>query len=185
MRLNLREITPEGKSFKWTRQTAELNDALSDLIAERPYFCEFTVRPLNNRDFELTGEIRTQAPELCSRCGIDIELPLRVKFREILIPRQELDRTGRYARVNHLSDAPEEGPATSEYDLDETFDMGEYVHEQVGLEIPTNPAPPENAAGDCEDCGQPVRGQSFGYTEEMPLEKPESPFAALKDLKLQ
>lgn len=185
MRLKLHEINEEGKAFKWTRQTAELNESLRDLIGERPYFCEFFVKPLNNRDFELSGEIRTQAPELCSRCGIDIEIPLRVKFREILIPKQPEDRTGRYARVNHLSDAGDEGPSVAEYDLDATFDMGEYLHEQVGLEIPYNPAPPENADGNCEDCGLQVRGQSFGYTEEIPLEKPESPFAALKNLKLQ
>lgn len=184
MRLKLHELPEEGKTFRWTRQTAELNTALQDLIADRPYVCDFTVRKLNNRDYELTGEIRTQAPELCSRCGIEIELPLRVRFHEVLIPHQPSERTGRYARVNHLSDAANEGPGVSEYDSDETFEMGEFLHEQVGLEIPFNPAPAEDAQGNCGDCGLPVRGQSFGYSEEMPVEKPENPFAALKGLKL-
>lgn len=184
MKIRLHEIPEDGKSFSWSRETGELNHVLADLIGQEDYRCEFFVRPLNSRDFALTGLIQTSAPEACSRCGDAFKFTVRTDLNEILIPHQGMDRTGRYSRVNHLSESEESGPSVSEYAVDHTFDMGEFVHEQIAIALPFNPAPEETAGGDCSLCGIKVRGRSFGYDEEMPTEKP-NPFAALKGFKVQ
>jgi uncharacterized protein len=183
MKINLSEIPEEGKSFVCTPQTGELNTVLKDLIGKAPFHAEFFIKPLNSRDFEMSGSIRTELPEDCSRCGIDFTLKVTPTFREILIPRQTETRTGKYAKVNHISEAVEDGPSVAEYD-GLIFDMGEYLHEVVAIAAPFNPAGPEDEKGDCSICGIQVRGRSFGYQEEMPAEKPESPFSALKNIKL-
>lgn len=184
MKIRLHEIPTEGKAFLWNRETAEINQVLFDLIGEAPYTAEFFIKPLNKRDFEMTGSVKTQVPDLCSRCGIDFKFPVNVKIREILIPYQPDDRTSKYSRVNHLSESEEGGPSVVEYDSDETFAMGEYLHEQIAIAVPFNPAPPVKEDGDCSLCERPVVGVSFNYEEELPEERPESPFSALKNLKI-
>lgn len=184
MRIRLHEISEEGKSFTWTRKSGEMGAALDDLIGNQDFTAQFFIKPLNSRDFELTGTLISEAPEQCSRCGIDFILPLDLAIKEILIPRQEQDRTGRYTRVNHLSETLENGPDVVEYDVDVTFNAGEYFHAQVGLAMPFNPAPKEDAKGDCRLCGVKVRGRTFGYNEELPQEKPQNPFNVLKNLKI-
>ncbi len=105
------------------------------------------------------------------------------KFREILIPAKVDDRTGKYTKVNHVSEGIENGPSVAEYE-GTVFEMGEYLHEVVGLAAPYNPKPPEDEKGDCRVCEKFVRGKVFTYDEELPAEVKESPFTALKNLKL-
>jgi uncharacterized protein len=183
MKINLAEIPEEGKSFVVNNKTAELNTVLKDLVGDMPHRAEFFIKPLNTRDFELTGEIETEVPSECSRCALDFNLKIKQPFTGILIPRQADDRTGKYAKVNHVSEALTDGPVTAEHD-GLIFDMGEYLHEAVAIAMPFNPVGPENEKGDCSVCGIRVRGRNFGYDEVMPKEKPESPFAALKNIKL-
>lgn len=183
MKINLTEIPEEGRSYKWNTQTGELNSVLNDLIGKTPYESEFFIKPLNSRDFEVVGTIATKLPEQCSRCGIDIAFPVNKKFREFLIPKQDQPRGSKYSKVNHVSDLPEDGPDVSEYEGN-LFDMGEYLHEVVALAAPFNAAGPEDENGDCSICKIPVRGQSFSYDEEMPSEKPQNPFAVLKNIKI-
>ncbi|MBC7371797.1 MAG: DUF177 domain-containing protein [Bdellovibrionaceae bacterium] len=183
MKINLSEIPEEGRSYTCNRKTAELNLPLKDLIGDAEFEAEFFIRPLNPKDFEVRGVMKTTMPEDCSRCGIDFELKIATKFQEILIPRHEDDRTGHYAKVNHISEAEVTGPSVTEYE-DSAFDMGEYLHEVVAIAAPFNPVGPENEKGDCSVCGIRVRGRSFGYDEQVPVEKPASPFAALKNIKL-
>ena len=185
MRINLHEIPEEGKKFLWNEKTKEINRALEDLIGSSAHVAEFFIKPINSKDFEMTGSIKTQLPESCSRCGLDFCFPVSQKFHEIIIPAQPEDRTGKYAKVNHISEAVISGPSVAEYGENETFEMGEYLHEQVAIALPFNPAPPEKANGDCSLCDIPVRGKTFAYNEEMPEEKAESPFEVLKNLKLQ
>ncbi|MGZ3797949.1 MAG: DUF177 domain-containing protein, partial [Pseudobdellovibrionaceae bacterium] len=127
--------------------------------------------------------IQTEIPEECSRCGIDFCLKVKPLLRAILIPRQLDDRTGKYVKVNHISEALNDGPATAEHD-GMVFDLGEFIHEAVAIAAPFNPVGPVDEKGDCTVCGITVKGRSFGYDEEFPKEKPESPFAVLKNIKL-
>lgn len=183
MRINLAEIPEEGKSFVWNNKTAELNSVLEDLIGKLPHHAEFFIRPLNSKDYELSGTIRTELPETCSRCGIDFNFKVNEKYRAILIPRQSDSRTGKYAKVNHVSESLEDGPEVYEYDGN-VFMMGEYVHEVIAINTPFNPVAPEDEKGDCSVCKIPVRGRVFSYNEEMPEDKPNNPFDALKNIKL-
>lgn len=184
MKINLQDIPEEGKSFELDEKSGELVRVLQDLIGSIPHTAIFSIRPINSKDYQLTGSIKTLIPEACSRCGIDFKFDVKQQFHEILIPQQPEDRTGKYARVNHVSEATQEGPSVSEYSSNFVFDMGEYLHEQVAIALPVNPAPPEKANGDCSLCDKPVRGLTFSYNEEMPPEKTNNPFDVLKNLKV-
>lgn len=183
MRLILTEIPEEGKHFKLTQNTGELNEILKDLIGQENYSAEFFVRPLNSKDYEITGNIKTKLLETCGRCGLDINLDVDAQIHEILIPKQEETRTGKYAKPNHLSDLENSGPDTSEY-TGKSFDMGEYLHEVVALAAPFNPVGPERPDGTCGICNKPVAGLRFTYDEAMPEDHQKNPFSALKGLKL-
>jgi uncharacterized protein len=184
MMIRLHEIPEEGKSYKYNTKTAELNKVLNDLIGQEQYETEFTIRPINSKNYELIGFIKTKTNELCSRCGIDFKFNVNARFKEILIAKSPEDRKGKYAKVNHVSDSPEISSDFAEYNPDFTFDIGEYLHEQVAICIPFNPAPQQNDNGDCSDCGDYVLNKTFSYDEQIPEEKPQSPFKALKNLKL-
>lgn len=183
MKINLTEIPEEGRAYHWNSQTGELNSVLVDLIGKALYETEFFIKPLNSKDYELTGTIQTKLPEQCSRCGIEFAFPVNEKFHEILIPKQDQPRGSKYSKVNHVSDLPEGGPEFTEYE-GHLFNIGEYIHEAVAIAAPFNAAGPENEKGDCSICGIPVRGQSFSYDEKMPEEKPLNPFAVLKNIKI-
>lgn len=182
MKINLAEIPEEGRSYHFNTKTGELNSILSDLIGKNVYETQFTIKPLNSRDFEVLGSIQTKLPEVCSRCGIDFPLPVDKKFHEYLIPKQDQPRGSKYSKVNHVSDTPENSPDVTEYEGTH-FDLGEYIHEVVGLAAPFNAAGPEDEKGDCSICGIPVKGRSFSYDEQMPEDKPLNPFAVLKNIK--
>ncbi len=182
--IKLKEIPPEGKTYSYSRATGELNNSLKDLIELHEYQAEVFIKPLNSKDFELKAAIRTFAPDICSRCGLDFKFNINLKLSEIMIPEQPQDRTGKYVRVNHLSDNSENRESL-EYDSTAVLDIGEYFHGQLGLAIPVNPAPPVNAQGNCGDCGVRVLGASFNYDEVLEETPQPSPFAVLQDLKVQ
>lgn len=183
-RIRLTDIHEEGKDFHWNRDSKVLNELLSDLIQKENYDVKFHIRPVNKRDFFMTGTILTQAPEDCSLCGLNFKMPLKIQINEILIPYQPQERTSQYARVNHVSDAPDQGPQSLEYDETLHFNMGEYVHEAIALAIPFNPKPEADEKGNCLACGLNMETHNFGYEDKMVDEKPNNPFAALKNLKL-
>lgn len=183
MKINLADIPEDGRSFNWNTQTGEINNIISDLIGKNQYEASFHIKPITSKDFELTGSIISKLPEQCSRCGIDFAFPINQKFHEILIPRQSQPRGGKYSKVNHVSDLPDSGTDSVEYD-GQHFDMGEYLHEVIALAIPFNPAGPEDAEGNCIICEIPVKDRTFNYDEQMPEEKPQNPFSALKNIKI-
>ncbi len=182
MLINLLEIPSEGKSFFCDRKSAELNPILQDIIGNSDYSAEFTIRPLQAGTFELSGQVRTQLPEDCSRCGLDFQMPVDQKFRELLLPEQSVPRNSKFAKANHVSDMNGQGPDVVEYQ-GHHFNAGEYLHEVIALAEPFTPAPPCNAQGECTLCKKPVANQTFSY-EDKGFEKPTSPFDALKNIKL-
>ena len=184
-KIRLSEIPTEGKSYVWDRKSGEMNLHLEDPLKKNDYLIEFEIRPMNTRDFMMTGRIKAKAPESCSLCGLDFEFPVQIKINEILIPHQPQERTSQYARVNHVSDAPDNGPQSTEYEENETFDMGHYVKEAIAITFPFNPKPEADPKGDCTKCGLNFATHNFGFDEPMETEQPESPFAVLKNLKLQ
>ena len=181
MLINLLEIPDNGKSYTCNRRTAELNEVLQDLIGDIPHEAEFTIRPLNSGTFELIGHIKTEAPDQCSRCGIDIRFKIEEKFKEMMLPELDQPRNTTYSKANHFSEMVNDDLSVVDYS-GHHFNMGEYLHEVVGLAIPFNPAPELSAKGDCSLCLKPIQDSGFSYSEE--IEEPESPFSVLKGIKL-
>lgn len=181
MVINLQEIPESGKQFICNRNTAELNETLKDLIGNADFIADFTIRPLNDNNYELFGGIETLIPETCSRCALDIKIKIKESFREFMMPKLDTPRDAKFAKVNHVSDLNNEGPSVWEYE-GHHFNAGEYLHEVVGLAIPFNPAPPADENEKCVSCKIDLKKAVLSYSEDM--EKPESPFAALKSIKL-
>ncbi len=182
--IRLKDIPEEGRNYVWNRETSELNKALEDVVQDQKYEVNFYIKPVSSRDYMMTGTIKTQLPLDCSLCGMDFKMPVSLKINEILIPPQEDDRKGHYARVNHVSDADANpGPQSTEYEASEQFNMGEFVHEALAIAIPVKPVPETTSSGDCIVCDLNQKTHDFGYDEEMMDEKP-NPFAVLKNLKL-
>lgn len=181
MKINLLEIPQEGKSFTCNTQTGELTEVLKDLIGSTPHQTEFVIRPLQAGTFELTGFVQTQVPDQCSRCGLDFNLRVDEMFREMLIPELDQPRNSSYAKANHFSDMKTEGPSVVEYQ-GHHFDLGEYIHEVIGLSQPYSAAPEADSKGDCSLCKVNLKEKNFNYDED--FETPVSPFAALKNIKI-
>jgi uncharacterized protein len=182
MLINLLEIPEDGKSFICNQNTRELNEALKDLIGNKAFNTEFTIRPLQGGTFELVGQIQTQLPEDCSRCGIDFDMNINESFKELLLPEQELPRNSKFTKANHVSDMNNDSLSVVEY-KGHHFNAGEYLHEVVGISEPLTPAPACDAQGNCSLCKKPVSNEAFKY-EDPGFEKPVSPFAGLKGLKV-
>lgn len=182
MRINLGDIPQDGKEFICNQNTGEFNETLADLIGKNPYDVKFHIQPIQ-KGFELRGSVRTNLPELCSRCGDDMKVNINTSYHGILLPRLELGRSGHYAKSNHVSETSDNDEASLiEFD-GQHFDMAEYLHEIVALEIPFKPVPPEDEKGNCSLCHLNLKTHTFGYSDpELP--KKESPFAALKNIKI-
>lgn len=182
MRINLNEIPDIGRQYLFNRKTAELNDALADLIGKKEYDLDLFIKPLASGTYELLGSLKTSAPEQCSACALDFDFPIDCSFRTILMSKMPEDRTGKYARVQNVSDLQNDGLETFEVN-GQVFDAGEYAHEKITLEIPFNPRPKAKANGDCSLCDKSLKAH-FRY-EDPGFEEKAKPLAALKNLKLQ
>ncbi len=181
MLINLLDIPTEGKNFSLNRSTGDLNDSLKDLIGNSEYLSQFKITPMQSGTFELKGFIQTLTQEDCSRCGDDFNFKIDQKFNEILMPELETPRNGFYAKPNHISDLKENDLEVVEF-KGHLFNMGEFVHEIIALAQPFNPAPDCDKSGKCVLCHKDA-SKTFSY-EDPGFEKPEKPFEALKNLKL-
>jgi uncharacterized protein len=185
MRINLQEIPEAGKSFSISSKTGELNEVLSDLIGDLPYQADFQISVINQTTFELTGWVKTETVELCSRCGIDFNWNVDQSFKELMLPEIPPERNSHYSKPNHFSEMTNEDLTTVSYQ-GHHFDIGEYIHEVIAISIPFNPSPAKNSKGDCSLCLVSVESiqqeKKIVFDEE--LEKPVSPFSALKGIKL-
>ena len=184
MIINLAEIPEEGRTYEYTAETGEVTEALVDLIGNNKYLIEFSLRPLNSRDFTLIGSLKTRSKEICSYCGQGIQFPIEVKFNEFIIPPQEMTRDGHYVRSSNFVENDPASPQSFEYSPGMKLNIGDYLHETIALNVPYNPAPETSAQGDCNDCGINVQALVKTY-EETPISREETnPFAVLKSVKL-
>lgn len=176
MKIKLNEIPTDGRDYILNRSTAELNSSLQDLVSSNDYEISLNIRPLNSKDFTVLGSIITKSEEQCSRCGDDFQLPISKKVNEILIPAPENDdRTGRYARSNMNLDEEDENPVSvTEYDRQQ-FDLGEFMHECIALEIPYTAY--------CSNC-KTKSEKPYEYDEKMGEDVKPNPFQALKGIKI-
>lgn len=175
MKIRLNEIPEDGREYIINRQTAEFNETLKDLIEKAPYDVQLYLKPINSKDFEMTGDIKTHSTEQCSRCADDFQFSIQKKVKEILIPEPQPDRTGKYAKSTLSLNNEDEALSVSHYKSSQ-FDLAEFVHEAVALEIPFNPI--------CSTCLKQGELKPFIYDEKMGEETKPNPFQTLKGLKL-
>lgn len=184
MKIKLSEIPEEGRNYEFTRESAELNLILSDLIGDESFKIDLFIVPLNTKDFMLTGQIKTRTEESCSRCGDSFKFALSKKIKEILIPKQEVDRTGKYTKSSvAISEHDENDAAVVEYEFNQ-FDVGEYLHETIAIDIPLAPMPDTKPNGDCVLCDRPAHKSELIYDEKISSEQKINPFESLKNIKL-
>ena len=178
MKIRLNEIPEEGRNYTFTQQTAELNGVLQDLIKNNHYSINLDIKPLNTKDFTIIGSVSTKTPEQCSRCAEDFDFIVDKNIHEILIPNQETDRTGKYAKTSSTlvtTDSNETNISVTEYSKQQ-FDLGEFLHEAIALEIPFNPY--------CSICENQNNAKPYIYDEKMSEDVKPNPFQALKGIKL-
>jgi len=177
MKIRLNEIPEDGREYLLNRKTAELNTALQDLISNAPYEVKVYIRPINTKDFDMSGDVKTYTKEQCSLCGEDFDFPVDRKIREILIPEPEEDRTGKYAKSSTpISETEGDTALRVTHYKSSQFDMSEFIHEAIALDVPFNPY--------CEECSKKAGKEPFIYDEKMGEETKPNPFKSLKDLKL-
>lgn len=182
MKIKLHEIPEEGREYTFNRQTGELNAVLQDLIENSPYEAKIFIRPLNTKNYDVAGYIKSQTSELCSQCGESFKYNAQAKIHEILIPGAEEIKNSQFAKSNHVSELNEDGPGVSEYHS-EQFDLGEFLHEAIALSIPFNP---RHEAEDpaCKKSYKTSESDLFIYDEKMGEEKKNNAFNVLKGIKL-
>lgn len=106
------------------------------------------------------------------------------------MPLEKTPRNAKYSKPNHVSDMKAEDFSVVEYE-GHHFNAGEYLHQVVAITEPLSPVPECDKTGTCLVCKKPVSQELFVYEdpgfeepEEANAEKPRSPFAALKNIKL-
>jgi uncharacterized protein len=180
MKINLSEITEEGRTYTFDRSTGELNEALADLVEQRPYSVEFTIRPLGNA-YELRGLAKTNTSDLCSKCGWDIEIPLNTKFNEILMRNEVEYRKQQSTTGNHSVDFLSDGPTVTYFE-GESFDAGEFVHEAIAASIPFYPTCGVEECVHLEDVRRKQAELEAEYRKAEEVRTGHPAFSALKDL---
>lgn len=176
--IQLDELPHDGLDYLYTSESGELNEALNDLLAGRPYRLEFYLRPAGN-SYELRGTVRAAMPLLCSRCAIDFEHQIEETFYEILIVNPPLDRKSKTSQTNHLTDS-QAGGTFCNYIQSEEFDVGDWAHEIIALAEPAQPLGRPNCDESCENYLQAVKNGWLTQEEDSPA----SPFAVLANVKV-
>jgi uncharacterized protein len=182
MLINLSEIPPEGRDYLCTEKTAELNQALLDLVRNCPYQVDFRILPMGNI-FEVTGTIHSHIAMECTRCLKPFALNLNERIHELLIPGKELPRTGRESKVNHTSELADSGPSSSIVSFP-NFDPGPLMRDTVALAQPDHPICSETCKGLCQHCGKNLNEGdcSCATVHHEDAVKP-NPFSKLREMK--
>ena len=180
MKINLNEIPEEGREYICNQRTGEFSESLSDLVGKEPYAIQFMVRPLGNI-YEVTGNIKTQLNLTCARCAADFKSELNLNLNELLVPGEKLPRTGKEAKVNHISELDNGGPSTSIFESF-SFDMSPLIRDTVALSEPTIAFCKTDCKGLCQYCGIDLNTASCNCDIEHQMRN--SPMAKLAEIKL-
>ncbi len=182
MLINLSEVPAEGRDYHCTENTAELNEALTDLLNNSPYAVDFHLQPMGNI-FEVTGSIHSDISFDCTRCLKHFALKMHEPIHELLIPGKDLPRTGRESKVNHSSELAVTGPSSSTINFP-NFDAGILMRDIVSLALPDHPVCSETCKGLCQFCGKNLNdGACSCAAVHNESEDKRSPFSKLKEMK--
>jgi uncharacterized protein len=182
MKIRLKEIPQDGRSYVFDRSSAELNEVLQDLVGENDYSVELYIKPIGNV-YEMTGSLKTVLPETCSHCGYEFELPIDRRIKEVLFEELAVERKSQSVHGNHSVDFEKDGLSMTPVQKD-VFNAGEFVHEMVALSEPLYPMCGPNGqclrAKEVEEIRRRLDAESDITKEEKP-----NPFTVLKGLDLR
>ena len=171
MIIDLQSIDFEGKDYHFNQDSDELLGAFKDLIGTADFDIKLFISPLGNT-YQITGALSSEYPEKCSRCGYDIQVPLKNKINEIVVIEKQRPRNtqGSQSQPNFESEGPE-----VTYINSSDFDLKEFLYEMMASGFAKYPA--------CED-RQKCDQQRFEVVDEVVEEPQGHPgFAALKNFK--
>ncbi len=178
LQIKLGEIPEEGQEFHYSSQSGEMNLALKDLVNEKPYDVSFTVRPVGNV-FEVKGQLEATLPRVCSKCGWDLDLPVKGPISEILIPKGQEERGDSQSKKGFIG----ANEVAVTYFSGGVFNAESMVHEILALR---DPLYPDCGVSDCpnlEDVKQKMRELELAAESLLHPEK-KNPFDVLKKIKL-
>ena len=179
--IHLNELPEDGRAFKFTRQSGELNDDLSDIIGTNDYEISFYIRPIGNA-YEMTGKFSVTMDLICSRCAVDFNTNIKEEFNEIIIVNDALPRNAQSSKTNHSSEWEQDGPYCNQIESNE-FRIGKFTHEIIALAEPMQPLGKENCDNTCENYIKALNEGWLANPDDDAREK-ETPFAVLEQLKL-
>lgn len=180
--ISLKELPLEGREFNFTRESGELTEILEDVIGTNPYQVSLKIMPMGNT-FDLRGRLETQMDLQCSLCAFDFKFPVKLDLYELIIIEKALSKGDHMSRNNHAHEWESEGPNYIVLESD-TFDIGEYLHEQIGLAEPIRPLGKPDCDQNCENLKDKVERPWLTYGAD-PAAGKIKPFEVLEKLKLK
>ncbi len=179
LKIQLKDIPEEGKTFHFSRKDGKLDSPLADLTGKKDYEVEVSIQPIGGA-FTVQGRTKFLGEDLCSRCGWDITLNLSGKIHEYLVVEKERDRTAHSPHGNKAIELESKGPETT-YLTSSVLDLGEFVHEQFALLWPDYPRCEDVA--ECEKRRQENEAKLSKVEDRTPVEKGHPAFKVLDKLK--
>ncbi len=176
MIIRLNEIKDEGEDFQYSPANEDVSQGLIDILKGKPFQIHMRIVPAGDA-FDVIGTFLAKAPEICSFCAQDIDVPLAEKFHEIL-----LVGTKNKTDIKGSSEDFEDPDLNATHIQNYEFHVIEFLREQLLLAMPTQPKCSDSCQGLCVICGEDRNTKDCGHN---PLEIPrKSAFSVLKDLKL-
>ena len=146
VKIQLKDLPEEGKTFHFSRKDGKLDAALADLTGQNGYDAEVFIQQVGGA-FTVQGKSSFVGEDLCSRCGWDVTLGLSGKIDEYLVIEKERERIAHSPHGNKAIELENEGPETT-YLNSSVLDMGEFLHEQLALLWPDYPQCADHVACD-------------------------------------
>ena len=129
MIIDLKTIEEEGKEYRFTEKSEELEGFFTDLVEDHSFQVSVDIRPLGN-SFQIHGEVQSGYKDICSKCGYEVEVPLYNKINEILTIEEKRPRHSQSVHGQNSVQFDESGPSVT-YINDFEFNLGEFLHEII------------------------------------------------------
>lgn len=180
IQIPLKDLPAEGREFQYNRDSGELNECLNDLIGANSYQVQFKITPMGNA-FDLKGSVQTSMDLQCSLCALDLKQPINVKLHELLVLQKPFSKGDQQTKANHAHEWTDSGPDYIVLESD-TFHVGDYIHEVVGLAEPIRPLGKPDCDISCENLSENMKKWlDSGGAESIRA----NPFQVLEKIKLK
>ena len=140
---------------------------------------ELDVLPLG-QSFDVRGTVETKLPQVCSLCADEYTLDLKEKFHQIVMNEDKHTVSG-FKENWSAEDVEVWMPKVAGQ-----FDVGDMIHEVIGLAEPLRPICKTDCKGLCFQCGEELNLRQCDCSPVVAgQQKVEtSPFSVLKELKV-